>query len=441
MVLLEGPYQQYMYSYPHKTAYGPLAGVFLPDYLQRLVGKKNSLYVHIPYCQYKCGYCNLFSLPGQGAEQMGAYVDAMERQSAQIARHMPGQVSFEELTLGGGTPLLLPARLLERVFWMARHYFGFSSAGGRIAVETSPNQTDEEKLALLKEAGVGRISIGVQSFQEQELAALHRFHSVQSAKNALRSIQKMRFPCVNIDLIYGIKGQTISNILDSLKQALEFEPDELFVYPLYVQPGTYLYKKGERRQEAETMLQMYRAIREFLNREGYQPYSMRRFVKKGRADAGQLPESLCGFGNTLSIGCGGRSYIDNLHFCTPYAVSAKQCLQILSAYQGQEDYLQVTHGYLLSDEEIKRRYVIRHLLFGRGVSLTDYQRQFQEEVSARFWQLLEWERDGYVVFSDGYAGLTEEGFALSDYLGPQLISDAVRKRSERYFAQNIGSNV
>lgn len=438
---IENPYEQYMYSYPHKTAYRALQGVHLKDYLGRLAGGENSLYFHIPFCQYKCGYCNLFSVANHTPQLMQGYVDAMERQAEQISKLLPADAVFSDLTLGGGTPLILPASMLRQVFAMARKYFGFQPSEHPVVVETSPNQTTEEKLDILKEEGVSRVSIGVQSFHEEELAALGRFHSVDSAKAALHSIKGKGFDCVNVDLIYGIPGQTVDSLTDSLRQALEFEPEELFVYPLYVKPETMLYKKGVKR--SRDAFAMHRHVRDFLTEAGYQPHSMRRFVKldhKGSfagngVDAGlQLPESLCGFGNTISVGCGGRSYIGNLHFCTPYAVRQGHCEEIIKDYLEREDYLTVTHGFILPLEEQKRRYVIKHILFGRGINRYDYRKYFSEDAEHTFPALREWEQLGYITMGEEFITLTEEGFALSDYLGPQLISAEVRAKSEEFYS-------
>lgn len=423
---MEHPYIQYMYSYPHKLAYRVLPKLDLRDYIGRLSGGENSLYFHIPFCQYKCGYCNLFSLAGQNRQQMEAYLAALERHARQFAEIMPKDAAFSDLTLGGGTPLLLPENLLRKVFSIARDFFGIEAGKQAVVVETSPNQTTQEKLKILKEEGVKRLSIGVQSFKEAELLALHRFHTADAAKKALGLIQNTGFSCVNIDLIYGIPGQSMESLGDSLRQALEFAPEELFVYPLYVKPGTYLGRQGA--ECSGNAFELYQFARRFLLEAGYRPYSMRRFV---REEGEQAPVSLCGFGNTISIGCGGRSYLGNLHFSAPYAVEPGQCRSILQSYIEQEDYRKITHGFLLSREEEKRRYVIRHVLFGRGVCLADYNLHFGSQAERDFPLLLDWVQAGYAVREEGFLSLTEKGFALSDFLGPQLISEEVRRLMER----------
>ena len=424
---MNDPYVQYMYSYPHKLAYEKLCGIDLRQEANALLRGENSLYFHIPFCQYKCGYCNLFSLAGKSERQMEAYVDAMQRHAEQLSGILPKDAVFSDFTLGGGTPLILPEHLLRRVFSIARDFFGIEPKKQAVVAETSPNQTTEEKLFILKEEGVNRISIGAQSFQDQELLFLHRFHTAESVKTALNCIRSMEFECVNIDMIYGIPGQTKESLEHSLCQAFAYEPDELFLYPLYVKPQTQLFYEGVIR--SGNTFELYCFARGILKDAGYRPYSMRRFVKeKQKKGIGEIPVSLCGFGNTVSVGCGGRSYIGNLHFSAPYAVRPKQCQDILQNYLEQSDYLEVTHGYRLSQEEVKRRYVIRHILFGRGVCRKDYRMRFGSEVEGEFPLVLGWIKEGYAKMGEEFLSLTELGFALSDYLGPMLISDEVREK-------------
>lgn len=420
------PYQQYMYSYPHKTAYGPLEGIHVRDYIDRLPGRENSLYIHIPFCESKCGYCNLFSVTGQEDLFVDQYIDAMERHIGQLAAVMPANVKFADLTIGGGTPLYLSVKQLERVFCLIEGNVKFSRDDHPVIVETSPGQTTGEKLQILKEHGVTRISMGVQSFLEEELKALNRRHTVGQVESAIDQIKEMGFPCMNLDLIYGIPGQTTDSLLYSVDRALACEPEELFVYPLYIRKDTGL--SDQLAQTPENTYEMYCELRRSLRQWGYEPYSMRRFVRNG--DSAGLAD--CGFGNTISIGCGGRSYLGELHFCTPYSVRQSQCRKILKQYMEEKDYLAVRHGYLLSEDERKRRYIIKNILFGCGLSEYEYHRRFSGNLRDDFPILRKWMKSGYACEERGSIRLTETGFTLSDYLGPMLMSEEVRERMMRW---------
>ena len=134
---MNDPYVQYMYSYPHKLAYEKLCGIDLRQEANALLRGENSLYFHIPFCQYKCGYCNLFSLAGKSERQMEAYVDAMQRHAEQLSGILPKDAVFSDFTLGGGTPLILPEHLLRRVFSIARDFFGIEPKKQAVVAETS----------------------------------------------------------------------------------------------------------------------------------------------------------------------------------------------------------------------------------------------------------------------------------------------------------------
>ena len=434
----DDPYIQYMYSYPHKTAYGSLQGFHFAKALEQLEEhSNNSLYIHIPFCQYKCGYCNLFSVTGQNEAFMEQYILAMERQASQLQEVMPHSVRFMDLTVGGGTPLILSERLLSRVLDLARNYFSIPYGTCPVVIETSPNQTTEKKLRLLRSYGVTRLSIGVQSFQNTELEQLHRYHTQQSAQTALETIRRVGFPCTNIDLIYGIPGQTPDSLQDSLQQALLYKPEELFVYPLYVKKGTSLYQAGIKRSDMAA--QLYHCAVEYLKENGYIQVSMRRFVRSDYA--AQQVEEPCGFGNTLSIGCGGRSYLGNLHFCTPYTVGQKSCYAGIKQYIEQKDFLtaddRTVCGYILSQEEQKRRYAVKNILFGNGIDRADYREHFVSDVQEDFPMIRAWCQKGYAKVSETHIMLTEEGLALSDYLGPQFISSEVAERMKQWQQKQV----
>lgn len=426
-------YQQYMYSYPHKTAYQTLENLDIQDYLPRLQGdQENSLYFHIPFCQAKCGYCNLFSVTGRTTEYVDIYLDTMERQIEQYALDA---YSFMDLTIGGGTPLYLEERQLERLFSMAERIMGEKDYP--VIIETSPNQTTEDKLLIAKERGVKRISLGIQSFWEEELKRLYRIHSPNQARSAIKAIKKVGFSCMNLDFIYGIPEQTKESLKETLKEGVSYEPEELFVYPLYIKNGTLLKDKQEKRSENTRM--MYDLVCEYLKQSGYVQYSLRRFVRKDYVPLAPAVE--CGFGNTLSIGCGGRSYLGNFHFCTPYYVRQKDCKKQLDAYLSTEDFRRISHGFFLDKEEEKRRYIIKNLLFISGLDKENYKQKFGEDVEKEFNLLNIWKEKGYVKEEKNKYMLTNEGMALSDYLGPQLISPEVKGRMQewesRFFTEDI----
>lgn len=427
------PYIQYMYSYPHKTAYRQLSGVSLQDYVHLLEGGGHGLYVHIPFCQAKCGYCNLFSVTGQSPYAVEKYLDTLHRQCIQYAALLkPQKTVFSELVIGGGTPLYLTEKQLEQMFQLLRSYFSFSK-DAEIIAETAPNQTSAGKLAVLKQAGVTRVSMGIQSFQDEELEALGRRHRAQTAREALHLLKSADFACVNADFIYGIPGQTVQSLLASLKEALAWQPEEIFLYPLYVKHGAAMEGQGIVPDSAQAYEQYLHAS-SFLRNAGFRQDSMRRFVRAPQA--GQRRYEECGFGTSLALGCGGRSYLGNLHFSTPYAITKESCLARLAEYEQTADFTQITHGLFLSAQEMQRRYVIRHLLILPGLLLERYGQAFGSQAMEDFPVLRSWMERGFAALhrtEEGtFLALTQAGMGLSDALGPQLTSPQVRAAMEEW---------
>ncbi|EIU8226945.1 radical SAM protein, partial [Salmonella enterica subsp. enterica serovar Kentucky] len=225
-------YRQYMYSYPHKTAYRELENVSFSEVKQRIYEHDTHLYVHMPFCQSRCGFCNLFTCTGADNTFIDSYIDAIITQGRQMAL---APVHWASFTVGGGTPLLLNIAQLEKLFFSV---FDVLNVDWNIykTIETSPTDTTAEKVALLNAFSVNRVSIGVQSFHDSELHTLHRRHNAASAHQALEWLKAGHFPSLNIDIIYGIPGQTHASLTESLHQALVYQPEELFLYPLYNMP-------------------------------------------------------------------------------------------------------------------------------------------------------------------------------------------------------------
>ena len=181
---IEEIYSAYMYSYPHKTAYRELENIDMRSYTGMLQEQQNGLYIHIPFCETKCGYCNLFSVTGGKEEDFRLYIEAIDEHAKQL-KSIASFAQWNSFILGGGTPMILPERELEQVFQIVEERLDVDHKTVYSGIETSPNQTAASKLSILKDFNMDRVSIGVQSFIEEELMMLRRHHKVKAAMNAL----------------------------------------------------------------------------------------------------------------------------------------------------------------------------------------------------------------------------------------------------------------
>lgn len=414
-------YVSYMYSYPHKTAYRTLTPpVSLSPYLERLEGREASLYFHIPFCAHKCGYCNLFSQQCCDAERISLYLHTMRRQAEQLSVAAQG-LKFTSFAVGGGTPLILDEGQLEELFCLAE-LFGLHPSRVFTSVETSPEYTQKSVLRQLRARGVERLSMGVQSFNETELKKLKRRPGLGTVVGALENIVEAGFPQFNLDLIYGIEGQTVESFMRSLNTALTYRPNELFIYPLYVRPGTRI----DVRSTDDIGYAIYKSARELLVGQGFVQTSMRRFVRRETTET----EFSCGDEVMLSCGAGGRSYLGNLHYATPYAVRQQAIADEIDHYIRTTDFMTAANGFLLSTEEMQIRFIIKNLMYHRGVDLAEYEKRFGEKPDRNLFR--EFTDRGWIEETGRIVRLTEEGMAYSDYIGQAFISPVVRKLMSEY---------
>lgn len=438
---MTSPYEQYVYAYPHKTAYRPLS----PRPLLRDVwaGQDRSalfLYLHVPFCEMRCGFCNLFTRTGAPEELTGAYLDALECQAATVADAL-GEAAFATAAFGGGTPTYLTAPELERLCDIGTRLAPLGTIP--LGVETSPATATADRLGVLRERGTTRVSIGVQSFLDAEARAAGRPQRRAEVEAALERIRAAGFPILNIDLIYGIDGQTTATWLHSLDAALAWHPEELYLYPLYVRPLTGLARRELDWDDQRTRL--YRLGRDHLLAYGYEQVSMRMFrlppKERTAAPAASGPPSsstppsssppssgteyCCQTDGMVGLGCGARSYTSELHYSFEYAVGARQVRAIIDDYVRETDFTGARVGFALTGDERRRRHLIQSLLQADGLDRAAYRERFGTDATADF-DLTAFAERGWLAQTPTSIRLTPEGLARSDALGPALFSPRVR---------------
>ena len=429
------PYRSYLYSYPHKTAYRPFEKPKpLSELWQDEPAESFFLYMHIPFCGARCGFCNLFTLPDKREDVHKHYVDALERQ----AKKWAGFASrpFARFAIGGGTPTLLRADQLSRLFDIAEDIMGLDPSAASISVETSPETVDPQRLSILKKRGTDRVSMGIQSFIEAEAAAIYRPQKPDEVRRALDLLQRFEFPLLNLDLIYGLPGQTPETWLYSLEQALSYEPGEIFLYPLYTREHTIL-KPGDVQGGGpeDLRMDMYLAACKRLEERGYEQFSMRRFARKDTVgyDPSKRPLAYgCQEEGMMGLGCGARSYTQHVHYASRYGVSRKATKSIIADYVAAERYDHADYGFELNAEERKRRFVLKGILHSEGLPLEEYTQRFGSHAFNDLPQLHLLTESRLASIEDGILRMGREGLGYSDAIGDWLISEPVRNRMHEF---------
>lgn len=428
---LDSPYQGYLYTYPHKTAYRRLSprpalrDVWAAERQDALFG-----YVHLPFCEMRCGFCNLFTRANPPAEQVTAYLAQLRRQAIAVRDSLDPAASFSRLAIGGGTPTYLTAPELEVLFGVLGDAFGTGSVP--LSVETSPATATPDRLAVLAASGTTRISIGVQSFLDAEAHAAGRPQRLAEVMGALQAIRDARIPVLNVDLIYGIDGQSTQTWQHSLDEALRWSPEELYLYPLYVRPLTGLGRRARTRADWDRQrLDLYRQAVEVLNTAGYVRHSMRQF-RRADAPAPSGPDYCCQDDGMVGLGCGARSYTTDLHYSFDYAVAVPEVRAVIADYLSRPagDFRFAEFGFHLNAAEQRRRWLLKSLLRAEGVDADAYAARFGTSHTDDFPQLAELVDRGWL--DTGRTVLTPAGLDHSDAVGPWLVSGEVRAAMGSY---------
>jgi oxygen-independent coproporphyrinogen-3 oxidase len=240
------------------------------------------LYVHIPFCRHKCGYCDFNAYAGLDG-LMPAYIEALETE-LRWARSEFAWSSLKTIYLGGGTPSLLPAELMVRL--LARIHSSFEvESGAEVTLEANPASTDPAKLGAWLEAGVNRLSLGVQGFDPRALAVLERKTDGAQAVRAFTEARAAGFDNVNVDLIYAVPRQDLRSWSDSVRRAVELAPEHLSCYALTFEPGTLLTRRRERgllpEVDADLQWDQLDAAGEVLADAGFTRYEVSNWARPG----------------------------------------------------------------------------------------------------------------------------------------------------------------
>lgn len=375
--------------------------------------KRNlELYLHIPFCVRKCNYCDFFSASGTPKEQAD-YVSAMI-QEIQSYQELSGEYEVQTIFLGGGTPSLLTPEQIEQIFNAIYHTFSVNE-NAEITMEMNPGTVDIEKLHAMKAAGVNRLSIGLQSAQNEELKMLGRIHTFEEFLESWKLIEQAGFKNRNIDLMSALPGQTIESYEDTLSKVLALEPEHISAYSLILEEGTVFYdwyEKGKLdrgawklpSEEEEYAMGELTILR--LAEAGMHRYEISNYAKPGK----ECRHNLGYWDRTeyLGIGAGSSSLIkgerfDHIRDRKAYIEKIRNGESILIDRE------------ILSVESQMEEFMYLGLRKVEGVSRTDFQNYFGKNVNDVYGKILDkLEEEQLLEFSGDRIRLTHRGMDVSN---------------------------
>ena len=334
----------------------------------------SSLYVHVPFCVSKCGYCDFNSYPG--LEWLTArYESALRRELSLWSQHAcrPAMVlRIATIYFGGGTPTLLGTGGLKSVLDTCGQVFAVD-ATAEVTVETNPGVADEIALVELRSAGVNRLSIGIQSFDDGELRFLGRIHTADGARKAWFMARRAGFENLNLDLMYGLPGQPVQSWRDNLEQGLELEPEHISLYALTIEEDTPLGKSIASGRivepDPDTAAEMYLLAEERLEQAGYHHYEISNWAIPGRECAHNL--TYWRNRHYLGVGAGSHSFLDSYRLC-----NLKGPLEYVQILEGEGDNLPVSDIERIDEKMAMGETMMLGLRLSEGVSADDFLGRF-----------------------------------------------------------------
>jgi len=386
--------------------------------------KPLGLYIHIPFCVQKCKYCDFLSAPADDATKK-RYADALCKE---IAGYKELTKGYELATIyfGGGTPSVLDVSLTEQILTTVRNRFDVNQTA-EITLEVNPGTASLEKLERYKELGINRLSIGVQSAKEKELALLGRIHSFEDAKQTVLWAREAGFTNISLDLMSALPNQSLEDYKENVEAILALNPEHISSYSLIVEEGTPFYAqyaegmpKEDELPDEETDRAMYAYTKERLVQAGYQRYEISNYAKPGYESR---HNSSYWIGTEyLGVGLGASSLITNARYH-----NETDLLSYMEEVEAGKDVRREIER--LVPEEQMEEFMILGLRMMRGVSRAEFQKRFGIPIETVYGNALnKLEKSGLLIREGDTISLTEHGIDVSNQVFVEFVpEDFVRR--------------
>lgn len=323
-----------------------------------------SLYIHLPWCERKCPYCDFNSHESTQALPEKDYVDSL---LADLQADLPFVAGrpIGTIFIGGGTPSLFSASAIARLMGGIAERVELS-AGLEVTMEANPGSAEAEKFHGYREAGINRISLGIQSFQDDQLQALGRVHSSDEAHAAIEKLKLAGLHNFNIDLMHGLPGQTEQGATADLETALSYEPAHLSWYQLTIEPNTVFHKRPPTLPVDDTLADIQTNGERLIGERGYRQYEVSAYARPDKHC--RHNENYWSFGDYLGVGAGAHSKISRLDGpVTRYAKRRQP-----SEYMRAKNNCFIANRRELEPKDIIGEFMLNALRRNRGFSLTHF---------------------------------------------------------------------
>ncbi len=382
--------------------------------------KELELYIHIPFCVKKCAYCDFLSAPAK-KEERESYVRALIKEIDHYKK-LSEFYTISTIFIGGGTPSLLEAEQIVRILNKINETFTVAK-NAEISMEMNPGTLKPGALQGYREAGVNRVSFGLQSANEKELKLLGRIHTWEDFQEAYEEARSVGFDNINVDLISSIPGQTLSSWEETLKKVAELSPEHISAYSLIIEEGTPFYERyGEGKEgekdlpEEETERAIYKGTKEILSEFGYERYEISNYAREGYACRHNL-----GYWERkeyLGFGIGAASLMEEVRWSNIRDIET----YIKNAENGCIEANQEAREVLTLQERIEE-FLFLGLRKMEGISLEEYEDTFGKSIFDDYEKVIrKLEKENLIKVEKDRMFLMEKGIDVSNYVFVEFMS-------------------
>ena len=374
--------------------------------------KEISLYIHIPFCKQKCFYCDFLSFAGKES-LMEEYVEALIRE----IRERASKYIIKSIFIGGGTPSYLEVEQIENMLKEISYLKIKQNA--EVTMECNPGTLTKEKLKVMKDGGINRISFGLQSCNDELLKKIGRIHDYKEFLENYNMAREIGFNNINIDLMYGLPNQNEEDWKNTLNKICTLNPEHISAYSLIIEEGTAFYKMYENNKlilpEEDIERKMDSYTEKILEQNGYIKYEISNYAKDNKeCEHNKVYWSL---GEYIGVGVAASTYIDgnrvvNIDGIQQYIDNMKNGISVIAE----------THKNSKEDEV--EEYVFMGLRMKRGINIEDFNQKFGVPIESIYKEVIEKNISKDLLrISNGYMALTNKGIELSNYVMSDFILD------------------
>ena len=373
--------------------------------------KRLGIYVHIPFCRSKCAYCDFCSYTGIDQKIVDHYINSLILQAEDFSAECKGFV-VDSIYFGGGTPSLISSKHLTRILdAIIRLYNVHKNA--EITVEVNPATGNGEYLKKINRAGFNRLSIGMQSANDNELKKLGRIHTYDDFERTYNAARYAGFNNINIDVMYGIPDQTKESFSNTLSKVVELEPEHVSLYALKLEEGTPMYKMQDKLRfpDDDEQFEMYCEAVRRLKKARIEPYEISNFSIDGYESIHNAKYWLGD--DYIGLGVAAHSYFNGERF-----EATKNIKTYVYAMELVKKKIPIFVSYeKIGPAEAAKEFFMLGMRLYEGIERLEFEEKFGKELAAMYLNPLEdYVEDGYVKIANGIYAFTEKGMFVSSYI-------------------------